>query len=54
MDADEGYTWAERATAVLGLLVVCAFGFILADVLSGGRLTGRGCGCGDKEETPDA
>lgn len=49
-DDDEGYSWAERVTALAGLLVVAAFGLILADVLCGGRLTGRGgCGCGGGE-----
>jgi hypothetical protein len=37
----------ERAGAVL--LVVLALGllFIGADIITGGKLTGRGCGCND-------
>lgn len=39
----------ERAGAVL--LVLVAIGLLLVglDVASGGRLTGRGCGCHDDE-----
>jgi hypothetical protein len=53
MTDDEEYSRAERIGALLGLLAVAAFAFVLADVLSGGRLTGRGCGCGDKETVDD-
>ena len=55
MEPDEGYSRAERITALLGLVAVAAFAFVLADVLSGGRLTGRGdCGCGEKEAGKEA
>jgi len=41
--------WGERAGAVL--LVVLAVGllFVGADIISGGKLTGRGCGCDGTE-----
>jgi hypothetical protein len=41
------WTRGERAGAVL--LVVLALGllFVGADIISGGKLTGRGCGCSD-------
>lgn len=42
------YTAAQRAGAALGLAVLGLFTFILLDVLSGGKLTGRPCAdCGD-------
>jgi len=51
MTEESGYTLAERVGAAVSLLAVLAFGFILADVLLGGRLTGRGgCGCGETAE----
>lgn len=50
-----GYSAAERIVALIGLVVVGGLVFILADVISGGKLTGRGgCGgCGDKETASD-
>ena len=49
MADDEATGLGARAGAVL--LVVLALGllFIGADVITGGKLTGRGCGCGDAE-----
>jgi len=49
----DGYPVTLRAFALLGLLVVAGLAFVLADVLSGGRLTG-GCGCQHDEGAPDA
>jgi len=50
----EPYPVTLRAFALLGLLVMAGLAFVLADVLSGGRLTG-GCGCThDEQEAPDA
>lgn len=47
-DDQQGYPPALRVGAALGLVVLGLLGFILADVLTGGRLTGRGCAdCGD-------
>lgn len=48
MADDEVFGLGERAGAVL--LVVLALGllFIGADMISGGRLTKRGCGCDDQ------
>ena len=45
--------WQERAGAVL--LVVLALGllFVSADIISGGRLTGKGCGCNDESGNGD-
>ncbi len=37
----------ERAGAVLLVLLAAGLLFIGADILTGGRLTGRGCGCDD-------
>jgi hypothetical protein len=46
-----GYSAAERVVALLGLLIAGALVFILADVVSGGKLTGRDCaGCGDDKQ----
>ena len=51
--ADDTPAWSrgERAGAVL--LVVLALGllFVGADIISGGKLTGRGCGCHDDAES---
>ena len=49
MADDEALGIGARAGAVL--LVVLALGllFIGADIVSGGKLTGRGCGCGDDQ-----
>jgi hypothetical protein len=53
--ADEttgGYPLSMRAIALLGLLALAGLAFILADVATGGRLTG---GCADcREETAGA
>jgi hypothetical protein len=49
-DDDRPPGWPERAGAVL--LVVLALGllFVGADIITGGKLTGRGgCGCDDAE-----
>lgn len=50
MADDEPPGWGERTAAIL--LVVLALGllFVGADVITGGRLTGRGCGCNDDAE----
>ena len=37
----------ERAGAVLLVLLAAGLLFIGADILTGGKLTGRGCGCDD-------
>jgi hypothetical protein len=37
----------ERAGAVLLVLLAAGLLFIGADILTGGKLTGRGCGCHD-------
>jgi hypothetical protein len=37
----------ESAGAVLLVLLAAGLLFIGADILTGGRLTGRGCGCDD-------
>lgn len=53
MQDNPGYTPAERLGAALGLLAIGLVAFILADVATGGRLTGsRPCtDCGpDGEE----
>ena len=49
MADDEATGLGARAGAVL--LVVLALGllFIGADIVSGGRLTKRGCGCGESQ-----
>jgi hypothetical protein len=40
--------WADRAGAVLLVLLAAGLLFIGADILTGGKLTGRGgCGCND-------
>jgi hypothetical protein len=44
--------WGERAGAVLLVLLAAGLLFIGADIISGGKLTGRGCGCHD--DTIDA
>jgi len=43
------YSAAQRIGAALGLVILGAFGFILLDVLAGGRLTGRPCTDCDQE-----
>lgn len=46
-DTDQpAYPLASRVGAVLGLAVVALIAFMLADVATGGKLTG-GCGCSD-------
>jgi hypothetical protein len=49
MADDEPQTggWGERAGAVLLVLLAAGLLFIGADILTGGKLTGRGCGCND-------
>jgi hypothetical protein len=49
-DQPAAYTPAARAAAVLGLFLLGAFAFILADVLSGGKLTGGCTDCADKAD----
>jgi hypothetical protein len=39
---------AERAGAVLLALLAAGLLFVAADIISGGRLTKRGCGCTDE------
>jgi hypothetical protein len=39
--------WGERAGAVLLVLLAAGLLYIGADILTGGKLTGRGCGCDD-------
>jgi hypothetical protein len=43
----------ERAGAVLLVLLAVGLLFIGADIISGGKLTGRGCGCHDDAEPGD-
>ena len=52
-DTPATWTRGERAGAVL--LVVLALGllFVGADIISGGKLTRRGCGCHDDDTGPD-
>jgi hypothetical protein len=53
MDQDQdagGYTGPERLLAVAGLLLGGFLLLLCADVASGGRLTGRGCGCRDQDQ----
>ena len=52
MNDDEagGYTAAQRAGAALAILAVLGIAFILADVASGGKLTGGCKDCGKQEE----
>jgi len=48
-------TWGkgERAGAVLLVLLALGLLFVGADIISGGKLTGRGCGCDDESGTGD-
>jgi hypothetical protein len=47
--------WADRAGAVLLVLLAAGLLFIGADILSGGKLTGRGgCGCDDTGNGTDS
>lgn len=53
--ADDGETptrssIGERAGAVLLVLFAVGLLFIGADILTGGKLTGRGCGCDDNAD----
>lgn len=52
-DTPATWTRGERAGAVL--LVVLALGllFVGADIISGGKLTRRGCGCHDDDNSGD-
>jgi hypothetical protein len=49
--ADQGeapaWTRTERAGAVLLIMVALGLLFVGADIITGGKLTGRGCGCDD-------
>jgi len=47
-----GSILGERAGAVLLVLLAAGLLFIGADILTGGRLTGRGCGCNDDPTGP--
>ena len=42
----------ERAAAVLVIVLALGLLFIGIDVATGGKLTGRGCGCNDDAESP--
>jgi hypothetical protein len=44
---------AERAGAILLVILALGLLFIGADIISGGKLTGRGCGCDDEPGTGD-
>jgi hypothetical protein len=47
--------WADRAGAVLLVLLAAGLLFIGADILTGGKLTGRGgCGCDDTGNGTDS
>lgn len=48
MAGDDSPGWGQRAGAVLLVLLAAGLLFIGADVLSGGKLTGRGCGCNEQ------
>lgn len=52
MQDEPGYTLAERIGAALGLAAIALVAFILADVATGGRLTGsKPCAdCGPEGE----
>jgi hypothetical protein len=45
--APPGGGWGERAGAILLVLLAAGLLYIGADIITGGRLTGRGCGCND-------
>lgn len=50
MADDSGGGWGERAGAVLLVILALGLLFVGADVISGGKLTGRGgCGCSDDQ-----
>lgn len=46
-ETDQPPGLAERAGAALLVLLAVGLLFIGADILTGGKLTGRGCGCHD-------
>jgi hypothetical protein len=46
-DEPQAGGWGERAGAVLLVLLAAGLLFIGADILTNGKLTGRGCGCND-------
>jgi hypothetical protein len=47
--------WADRAGAVLLVILAAGLLFIGADILTGGKLTGRGgCGCDDTGNGTDS
>ena len=48
-DDDKPPSLGERAGAALLVLLAVGLLFIGADIISGGKLTGRGCGCDDAE-----
>ena len=49
MADDEAFGLGARAGAVLLMVLALGLLFIGADMISGGKLTRRGCGCGDAE-----
>lgn len=53
IDLSPGTGLGERAGAVLLVLLALGLLFIGADIISGGRLTGRGCGCDEQPRTGD-
>lgn len=50
-DDDGGRAWSagERVGAVLAAVLALGLLFIAVDVATGGKLTKRGCGCGDDQ-----
>lgn len=48
-DGKPAWTSGERAAAVLAAMLALGLLFIAVDVATGGKLTGRGCGCNDDQ-----
>ena len=50
-DSDSKAAWSggERVAAMLAAVLALGLLFIAVDVATGGKLTKRGCGCGDAE-----
>jgi hypothetical protein len=53
MADDEPPGIATKAGAILLVLLAAGLLFIGADILTGGKLTGRGCGCHDDAGSGD-
>jgi len=51
--APPGGGWGERAGAIFLVLLAACLLYIGADIITGGKLTRRGCGCNDGTGTGD-